>query len=198
MTINAGAVQIPADGTAAGTSKVQSLMIIGTGLLDLTNNNFILDYTGATPVNNVRLMLKSGVDSGIGIASSLAATGSMMLGYADNAVLGLSTFGGQTVDSTSILIGYTLIGDTNLDGTVNVTDLANLAKNFGSGANWTGGDFNYDGVCNVVDLADLAGNFGQSVGGTATSAAAAIAVPEPSLLSSIGVLALSMIRRRRR
>jgi hypothetical protein len=58
-----------------------------------------------------------------------------------------------------------LRGDADLDGAVNVADLANLAGNFGkiSGMSWINGDFDYNGNVNVADLADLAANFGQSL-----------------------------------
>lgn len=55
----------------------------------------------------------------------------------------------------------TKIGDTNLDRTVNLVDLANLANNFSmSGKGWADGDFNLDGTVNLEDLALLADSFG--------------------------------------
>jgi hypothetical protein len=105
---------------------------------------------------------------------------------------------------------YTLLGDSDLDGHVNVADLANLAGNFGktSGQFWINGDFDYNGNVNVADLADLAGNFGKSLGGGGGGGAAAVAVepagaassvPEPSAISiiAIGATALGAGRRRR-
>jgi hypothetical protein len=106
----------------------------------------------------------------------------------------------------------TLLGDSDLDGQVNVADLANLAGNFGatSGQFWLNGDFDYNGNVNVADLADLAGNFGASLtslgfnGADASASPAAVAapavsaVPEPTMLGLFGVAAASLLGRRRR
>ena len=69
-------------------------------------------------------------------------------------------------------VRFTLFGDTNLDGAVNVADLGNIASNFGktSGMLWINGDFDYNGNVNVADLGDLAGNFGKNLAaGSATA-----------------------------
>jgi beta-glucanase (GH16 family) len=203
VTINAGTLQVSANGTNAATSKVQSLIISGSGVLDLTNNDFILDYTGATPLTNIRQMLQTGASSGVGIISSLA-NASMRLGYADTATFGAGTYGGQQADSTSILIEYTVTGDANLDGHVDVADLGALATNYGAAATWTGGDFTYDGIVDVADLGLLASNYQTGGGGAAaaqsfTSAGtgAAGTVPEPALTGILAIAALCATRRRR-
>ena len=91
-------------------------------------------------------------------ADALAAggKGNTAIGYADNADsgMGLTTFGGQTVDSNSILLRYTISGDANLDGTVGLSDFLALRKNFGlaSNATWDEGDFDYDGKVNLNDF----------------------------------------------
>lgn len=51
-------------------------------------------------------------------------------------------------------------GDTDLDGDVDITDLAAVATSFGNSGGWTEGDVNGDGAVNINDLARLAGNFG--------------------------------------
>ncbi|HSV16562.1 MAG TPA: hypothetical protein VLI90_20025, partial [Tepidisphaeraceae bacterium] len=200
---SAGPLQVPADGSNAATSKVQSLGISGIGgVLDLTNNDFILDYTGTTPVTTIRRWLLTGISSGTGIISSLANS-TMRLGYADNATFGALNFGGLQVDSTSILIEYTVAGDTNLDGHVDVSDLGALATNYGLAANWTGGDFTYDGVVDVADLGVLASNY-QTTGGAAQamasagSAGSADSVPEPALTGVLAIAALCATTRRHR
>ena len=81
---------------------------------------------------------------------------------------------------------YTLYGDTNLDGTVNGTDLNNVLSNYNqTGMTWSQGDFNYDGTVNGTDLNTVLSNYNQhlSVGA---------AVPEPSTLwlAAAGLAAL--------
>ena len=105
-----------------------------------------------------------------------------------------------------ISVNAKLMGDANVDGTVNVGDLGSLATNYGvtSGATWQQGDFNGDGAVNVGDLGSLATNYGMSVGGggasPAASAASSTAIPEPAaafLVSGLGILNVFGRRRRR-
>jgi hypothetical protein len=70
-----------------------------------------------------------------------------------------------------------LLGDANLDGTVNASDLNALAQNWLSAANtWQSGDFNADGVINVGDLNKIGKNWLASI----PTAASTPAVPEPN------------------
>ena len=68
--------------------------------------------------------------------------------------LGITSFSGQTIDSTTFLVKYTYSGDANLDGAVNGLDFNALAMNFGNsiGKNWIKADFNYDGRTNTLDF----------------------------------------------
>jgi hypothetical protein len=129
-----------------------------------------------------------------------------------NLALGYGDAGGGNFE-----IRATLLGDSDLDGKVNVADLANLAGNFGKTSSqvWINGDFDYNGNVNVADLADLAGNFGKQLGvgsgsaaaaGAATPAAlsadgaggGAAAVPEPTMLGLAALGALGACHRPRR
>jgi hypothetical protein len=112
--------------------------------------------------------------------------------------------------SSQVIIAPVLLGDTNLDGQVNVADLANLAGNFGktTGMSWVQGDFDYNSNVNVADLADLSENFGNVQGSGAGASAsgassagaftASSAVPEPAAIGMIIPSLALMIRRRRR
>lgn len=92
----------------------------------------------------------------------------------------------------------TWIGDANVDGVFDSTDLVAL---FSSGkyeiaepAVWSQGDFNGDGLFNSSDLVEALQDGGYEQG----PVAAVSAVPEPSsvLLGLLGTLALAMFRRR--
>lgn len=97
-------------------------------------------------------------------------------------------------------------GDANLDGEVDVNDLAALAMNWQTSSNWLGGDFNGDGLVNEVDLGILATNWQAGAPGGLVSAPLAEAlssvglpgssVPEPTLTTT-ALIAISPLFRRR-
>ena len=109
-----------------------------------------------------------------------------------------------------------LPGDINLDGTVNVQDLAILAANYRKNVTggWMQGDFNNDGVVDVQDLALLAANYRRTqasdivpdyagfdaVAIQVLSQAGLTVVPEPGVLMllSTGVLGLLVYGQRER
>jgi hypothetical protein len=117
------------------------LSIAGTGQLDLTNNQLITGSSAATI--RTQIIAKQ-------ITTSTLTGG--VLGYTD---IG----GGQTE------VRFTLKGDANLDGKVDIGDLGTLSTYFGatSGASWSNGDFDYNGGVDVGDLGALSTNFGSSV-----------------------------------
>ena len=116
-----GAVTLLAGG---GTSVISSLTLNAGATLDITDNALVINYTGASPVASVRERILSGRGgaglgrswTGTGITSSTVAAAnttapeSRSVGYAENAALPLgpySSFRGQAVDSTSVLIAST-------------------------------------------------------------------------------------------
>ena len=81
------------------------------------------------------------------------------LGYADSGDPGNPA----NLPTGEIKIMYTLLGDANLDGTVNSEDFTPFSQNLGlSGMMWDDGDFNYDGTVNAEDFTPLSQNLGQS------------------------------------
>ncbi|WP_428390017.1 alpha-amylase family glycosyl hydrolase [Mucisphaera sp.] len=97
---------------------------------------------------------------------------------------------GQTDDTDVVhlvtLLANTFLGDTNLDGSVDLIDLSNLATNFGNeNTGWAQGDISGDTVVDLIDLSLLATNFGQSN-----------TIPEPTTAALLALAGLTMIRRR--
>jgi autotransporter-associated beta strand protein len=208
LTINAGNVQVLAKTTPndpAGTSVVPAVSVAGGAQLDLTNNSMVIDYTGAvgTLVDDVRQHIQNAR------LVSTSATTLIGLGYADNAALSpvKASFGGVSVDPSSVLIKYTYFGDADVDGDVDVADLGVLATNWQQASLWSGGDFDYNGSVDVNDLGLLATNWQAGVGSPlgpdfATAAASvglpASAVPEPASMTLISALAAWSLKRPRR
>jgi hypothetical protein len=193
----------------AQTLRAEFLDIAPGGLIDMARGNMIIDYTGPSALPPVVVNLVSGYNNGAwngpGINSSVAASGvTHALGFAEAAALGLTTFAGQMVDNTTVVIRYTRYGDANLDGTVNLADFNILAANFGGISRyWWEADFTFDGNVNLNDFNRLAANFGLSAGpdgvvGPDDWSALAAAVPEPAAPALFGAAVSATMCRRRR
>jgi hypothetical protein len=183
--------------------------IAPTATFDLTDNAAIVDYAATSPAATVREQIlagrggsgPAGTWTGTGITSSSAAAAnqtapdSHSLGYADNATLPLApytTFRGQPVDNTSVLMAFTRTGDANLDGLVNDDDVTILGASYAPGMpqpSWALGDFDYNGFVDDDDVTLLGAFYNPSAPPLAAPSlgAAVAAVPEPETL----VLALA-------
>ena len=170
-----GEVQL-ADNVTAGTALVTSnvvltsLSITGNGTLDIGNNRIIIDYSSPAtdPIASIEQWIANGYYGLSGpsiISSDITADDALSglsygIGYADGAdgvVAGLP--------SGEIEIMFTLLGDANLDGTVNAEDFTQFSHNLGqSGMMWDDGDFNYDGTVNAEDFTLFSANLNQSAG----------------------------------
>ena len=152
-------------------------MSIGSGAkLDLSNDTLIDDYTGGSPAATVRNLLIAGRNGGAwngasGIVSSAVAgkAGSTLGDGEASTIVGPSggTFAGQTVDGTTLIVRYTLAGDSNLNRTVDFNDFLALQNGFNQiGRGFAGGDFDYSGTTDFNDFLSLQNNFNQTVSGT--------------------------------
>jgi hypothetical protein len=176
-----GILQIEGGGAGKVTTNGATVLTVerldlagggGNGRLDVTDNTLIVDYTGASPIGAVIGFLTGGYAggawTGAGINSSVAAaqtnTGVGVAEASDLFAVFPAPFAGELVDNSSVLVRYTLYGDTDLNRNVNLDDFNRLATNFGqSPRRWSQGDFDYNNNVNLDDFNRLAANFGLTV-----------------------------------
>ncbi len=181
---------------AAGGGKVlrmTSLSIAHNAKLDLNDNDLILDYDSALPPQSpaIAALIQSARAGGnwtgtSGITSSAAkAAHNTTLGAMEAADYKLlngsaASFDNEPLDSSAVVVRYTLGGDVNLDRAVGFADLVTIAQNYGlaAGATRAKGDLNGDGSVGFADLVMLAQQYGTTLP-TPAPAARPVAGPLP-------------------
>ncbi|MCX5653180.1 MAG: PEP-CTERM sorting domain-containing protein, partial [Planctomycetota bacterium] len=203
--------------TVRSTNVTAALNIEGgdmlTGTLDLNDGLLAINYTGESPIDTVRAQIVSAYNAtaggdwnGPGITSALLAGGSTTngIGYAYNGESAVwfdsdIPFGDTTaVAANAVLVRYTLIGDVNLDGIVEDSDISNLSNNYGfTDISWADGDvYGYDGIVSDDDVGLQANNYGMTAGQLTGGISELAAVPEPATLALVA-LGVALLRRRR-
>jgi hypothetical protein len=154
-----------------GATVAPIYTIDSTSTLDLADNDMAILYgSGTSPLATIQAELKQAYDNRLwdkpGLTSSVAATknGVTALGFGEASTLGLSTFDGLALGGNAVLVKYTLVGDTNLDGMVSGADYNTVLRNFDeTGATWIDGDFGYSGTVNGADYNAILDNFDNSL-----------------------------------
>jgi autotransporter-associated beta strand protein len=169
VTLAGGTLQIESGALPfdpGGSSLVGVAPTASTGKLDMTNNVIVIDYATSSPLASIRALANAGA-----IFSSTAGFRVAVYEASDRWGASLpTTFAGQSIDATSVVIQASLGGDADLDYDVDFDDLLLLAANYntGTGGTWKRGDFTHDGAVNFDDLLVLASSYNQN---TPTAAA---------------------------
>jgi fibronectin-binding autotransporter adhesin len=197
---------------SVGPSKPSSLSLSNGTQLNLTNNPLIIEAptAGAKSADMTQLAseITSGKNGGLwngpGITSSTVAArpNQLTLVLADNALLNVTSLGGQSLDANSILIVPTYFGDANLDGHVDLTDLSTILNHFGTTTpNWTDGNFDGQPTIDLTDLSDVLNNFGLAnpdpSNAVLSTQSSLLPVPEPTSFILLSAALLIKTRRRR-
>ena len=135
---NIGALTVGSQGTlalAAATNHTARQVLVAaslsnTGLIDLSNNDMIVQNGNLATITNeiAQGHGSNGLWTGSGISSSSAAatpsTTSLGVELNNNGSGGsfFTTFDGQPVSKTDVLVKYTYAGDADLSGTVSAAD----------------------------------------------------------------------------
>jgi hypothetical protein len=132
-------------------------LVIGTlgvdaaSSIDLTGNDMIVQSGGISAIETlVARGFHNGDWKGSGLTSSAAAgdpLSTTALGAAAAGDIGATTFDGEAVASTDVLIKYTYYGDADLSGSVTGDDesLVLFGLHQGGAGHWAFGDFDYSG-----------------------------------------------------
>jgi autotransporter-associated beta strand protein len=186
----------------AGTLIVQNVAALGSGPLEVQAGAKVVLDVGTGTVDITSLVLASGglvdfgagkltAQSGLNRTSILAAINA---GKGNGSWDGIAGFTSTVVASTpvrtlgwtdnggSFTVGYAAPGDSNLDGAVDVQDIAALfaSGKYDSGlaADWSEGDYNQDGVVDVTDILEVSSLYDQGSYLPASQSAAASAAVE--------------------
>ncbi|MGA2500413.1 MAG: SdrD B-like domain-containing protein, partial [Tepidisphaeraceae bacterium] len=152
------------------TLFVSGLSIAGDATLDLGENSLVLAYGASSPLAQLTQDIVNGRDGlpGARLISTAPTARPSALGIVDNQMLHLSTWSGLQIDDGThqqIIVKFTYVGDTNLDGQVTQADLYNVIANQGGSGGWIAGDVNLDGDIDAADLQTVLGNMDAGTGG---------------------------------
>ena len=200
LAIDGGSATITA-GTLQASLVFAGSLNAWSGHLELGGNKFIVE-PGATPKSGIIALLENQIAYGqshnAGITDSISLPAHTALAVIDNGSLAtpFATFGGVLVDSNSLLVTPELIGDANIDGKIDLSDLSTILNNFGATTpEWTSGNFDGAATIDLTDLSDVLNNFGLTYA-TPTAAPAITPTPEPLTLSLL--LPATLLFRHRR
>ena len=146
VSVSAGTLRLAS--AAPNQATRVNTVTVTAGNLDLTNNDLIISTASISSVTGaLQAAYANGAWNGPGIFSSTAAASP---GKAIGVATGLnyqtlhpgSTFDGQAVNSSDVLLKYTYQGDADLDGRITMNDYALINAGFfyhPFSGSWVGG-----------------------------------------------------------
>lgn len=183
------------------------VMVQNTGLGEFTGSGLGLLLFGATNSNQINdtssntVFTVGGAEGAVhtyrgALEGTLFAGTAYGLQYDDEVNTSPITDSGVTAQG-NVLLGLSLLGDMNGDGSVGFDDLVILARHYGqSGATYSTGDLNGNGTVGFEDLLLLVRHYGLSIP-TATAELGQQVVPEPAPALAVAAAIVLLHRSRR-
>lgn len=139
-------VQFGSDSSSLSTVSYTSNDRVYTGTVDVGFGGLLL--SNVPSVNEVRSLIIAGRNDGSWNGSYGFVT--------TKEINSIKNIGYNVTENGGVLIKWASSGDTNLDGVVDILDVANILASgkYDSGATdatWSDGDFNYDGILDILD-----------------------------------------------
>jgi len=164
---------------------------------------------GVTDVGTGRITVTGGLSAASLVAALVAGRGdgswnggSGITSSAAAVVDGSRTIAWLANGDGSVTFGFAASGDANLDGSIDILDVANLTGggkfNSGLAASWDEGDFTYDGFSDILDIADFVSSGLFNTGPYDAPMPGIAAVPEPTAMGLVGAVAWVGVALRRR
>ncbi|MGN6367595.1 MAG: autotransporter-associated beta strand repeat-containing protein [Phycisphaerae bacterium] len=203
LTLNAGTLNLP------NPTKLTSLTLAGSPdnwTPTLSISTLVVQTTSQNKSTTLatlqdQITYATAHPTGIDFLTPLPANEALAL--IDNASLPtpLTTYAGLALDANSLLLTPLLLGDTNADGKVDLSDLSTLLNHFGqSTSSWTAGNFDNANTIDLTDLSDILNNFGLTTLSNSSELPFTnyqLPVPEPASTLLL-TPALLLVRRQRR
>ena len=176
--------------TATGTGGRIDLGVgrINVAAGGITAANLLVDILAGRDGNPAAVWTGStGITSSVAAAAMAAGASPRAVGWIDDG-------------SGALSVAFSAPGDTNIDGQIDILDVANFlgGGKYDSGevATWNQGDFGYDGLVDILDVADFLGTGLFDAGSYLPAPAAGIAaVPEPTITSLAAVVGIGVLAR---
>jgi fibronectin-binding autotransporter adhesin len=202
-------------------STISSLAIGSSSTLDIGNAPLVINYTGPNPEASIQQLIENGQNN----TPSSAAIISSFVTFNSGFGLAYAAYGDIALNDPNLLPGQLIIepdvlGDTDLNGSVNIHDLQTLLSNFNQPGFWDEGNFTGHANIDISDLQalltnfntttiltyaqlssiqNLLGQFGEIATANPNGAGFTLtSVPEPATLALTSIGLSTLLRRRRR
>jgi hypothetical protein len=196
LSVAAGTLNIDAP------AQLQTLTIAEGATLTLGSGALI---GGTVDSATIRASLGAAYDRGAWDGSGIRPSredAMSAIGYAHFTEIGSpETLFGLDANPYDFALVVTRVGDANLDGTVDISDLLRLLASTGTtndAATWSNGDFDYDGQVNAHDLMMIEAGYSNPAAFATDLRLASSLVPEPAAAATLFLFAAFHRSRRTR